>query len=350
MNRDPEDIQKQILHLLQDLLPTVSRRDAEEVHQALNHDAMLNSAHSSDSQTPPTSSTVGNSGLERSLYRESLFKLGELPAVQDRFHALLKNRLQSEIQKNPPLFPWETEGYDYEAIYAGATIADDVALPDRGAVPAWVWMRHLENLHLPVALPETVVAQLLNRCQTVVRSTLREGAKLVQAVEEFFPEQSQSLNYLAGLVMTSPARSGSATAMPAIGADFPATFEQAALPQQMVLSLLAAREILTSLTVSVSRSQPIVEREWMTDLGMLSLRAVYSWDANFTSVRIQVNLPSGGSLVLQGPEAQAIAQRPNTGYLSVELFEPQIDQPYALDVQLAAHEQAPLTFVVRVEP
>jgi hypothetical protein len=62
-----------------------------------------------------------------------------------------------------------------------------------------------------------------------------------------------------------------------------------------------------------------------------------------------VGLPSGGSLSLQGQESQAIAQRLATGNLSVELFEPQVNRAYALDVQLAEHDQTPLTFVIRVE-
>ncbi|NET51319.1 MAG: hypothetical protein F6K09_22110, partial [Merismopedia sp. SIO2A8] len=33
------------------------------------------------------------------------FEFGEMFAVQDRFHALLKNRLRAEIERKPPLFP-----------------------------------------------------------------------------------------------------------------------------------------------------------------------------------------------------------------------------------------------------
>ncbi|NJR51387.1 MAG: hypothetical protein HC780_19205 [Leptolyngbyaceae cyanobacterium CSU_1_3] len=41
------------------------------------------------------------------LEEDMLLKPGEIPAVQDRFHALLKRRLQFEIEQKPPLFPWE---------------------------------------------------------------------------------------------------------------------------------------------------------------------------------------------------------------------------------------------------
>jgi hypothetical protein len=46
---------------------------------------------------------------------ELLHQPGEIPAVQDRFHALLKRRLLIEAQQKPPVFPWEKEAVDYDA-------------------------------------------------------------------------------------------------------------------------------------------------------------------------------------------------------------------------------------------
>jgi hypothetical protein len=45
------------------------------------------------------------------------YDLGEMPTVQNRFQAILKRRLQAEIERHPPLFPWETELSDYESQY-----------------------------------------------------------------------------------------------------------------------------------------------------------------------------------------------------------------------------------------
>ncbi len=42
------------------------------------------------------------------------YNFGEMPTVENRFQALLKRRLQVEIERHPPLFPWETEICDYE--------------------------------------------------------------------------------------------------------------------------------------------------------------------------------------------------------------------------------------------
>ena len=38
--------------------------------------------------------------------------LGEVPTVYNRFELLLQNRLKTEIESKPPLFPWEKSGYD----------------------------------------------------------------------------------------------------------------------------------------------------------------------------------------------------------------------------------------------
>lgn len=37
-----------------------------------------------------------------------------MPIVEDRLPLLIQKRLEAEIQKRPPLFPWETEFDDYE--------------------------------------------------------------------------------------------------------------------------------------------------------------------------------------------------------------------------------------------
>ncbi|MFB8791129.1 MAG: hypothetical protein U7123_20330 [Potamolinea sp.] len=81
--------------------------------------------------------------------------LGERLTVQNRFQELLKRRLQVEIELNPPLFPWETEFSDYEP-----DTSDVVA--DTWVPPVRLWMPQLSNLTLPVSLPETVLAQLLD--------------------------------------------------------------------------------------------------------------------------------------------------------------------------------------------
>ncbi len=40
-------------------------------------------------------------------------KQTEVPDMQSRFQAVLKRRLQMQIESHPPMFPWETEVSDY---------------------------------------------------------------------------------------------------------------------------------------------------------------------------------------------------------------------------------------------
>ncbi|HEY9616452.1 MAG TPA: hypothetical protein V6C64_06415 [Microcoleaceae cyanobacterium] len=357
MNHDSEAFQRQLLKLVQDLLSPVASAEAAEAHplpgQEVSSGQTTLDAPQAIAPQGVNSPTSGHHGAAiNSRQGDFLLELGDIPAVQERFQALLKHRLQSEIQKNPPLFPWESEIHDYESSSPAYSAVGAGIAPETGAglgakIPTLVWLRQLDQLELPVKVPQSILVQLLARCQGVMRSSLREGAKLVRAVEELFPGQADSLNYLAGLVIASPVRSGSMNPATTASANFPSSYEAAIPAQQMVLSLLAAREILSTLTLTVSATQPKVDRQWLTEVGALSLQVEYEPATATPSVRIQSSLPCGGSLTLQGNEQQSIARRPDAGNLSVELFGLQPGQFYMLEVQLAELEQAPLTFVIQ---
>jgi hypothetical protein len=257
----------------------------------------------------------------------SFFEPGEIPAVQDRFHSLLKRRIQTETELKPPVFPWETEGYEYDA--------ELVSTPDRvpAGVPAGVpaWAAQLQSLNLPVPMPEKVLAHLFSQCQAVMQSSLQEGAKLVRAVESLFPGQDAALNQLAGFVLASPVRSG-AIAPPmknAPGASsFPINYDVATAPQQMALSLIAAREIIESLTLKVSPQQS-VQRQWQMAAGMLNLVAEYD-----------------AATDLKGQGAEARATRSDAGSFSLELYDLEPNRSCLLDVQMSDREQPSVIFSV----
>ncbi|MBE9041381.1 hypothetical protein IQ235_11370 [Oscillatoriales cyanobacterium LEGE 11467] len=259
--------------------------------------------------------------------------LGEIPTVQHRFEALIKRRLQTEIQKAPPLFPWETEVRDYST----DTFDELVTV----GVPSRLWTTQLKNLQLPVALPETLLKSLLARCQEVVNASVREGEKWVRAVEELFPDRSSELYELAGMVAMGPVRFGGGEQE-----SHPLAYEVATPKQQMVLSLMAAREILKTLKLRVSASEPRSTREWLTEAGVLTLEAEYQPDRWLGKLRVQVHLPEGGSLQFKGAGALATAQRTDAGSLSVELFDVQPQQTYTLEVTLDDREHSPFTFVI----
>ncbi|MBM0742451.1 hypothetical protein JOY44_12630 [Phormidium sp. CLA17] len=354
MNRDPEKIQRLILMLLQDLLPTAPLVDAEAVNQALGREATETSHLDQSNLLMPqdnSSPVSGYTDSKRSPQREQLFELGDVPAVQDRFHALLKHRLQSEIQKNPPLFPWESSVQDYEANTAYDSVeasfgSETPATVEANSAPS-IWNRQFSALNLPVQVPVLVLSRLLKQCQQVVQSSLREGVQLVEAVESLFPGEGQALNYLAGLVVASPARSGITAATATTGANFPQSYEAAAPAQQMVLSLLAAREMIVTLTLGVSASQPTIERQWETNQGMLHLRATYNSNPTDLSVVVRAELPTGGRLTMNGSGLQSMAERRYPGSVGVELCDPKVGQVYMLEACLDGDE-TPLVFVIRI--
>jgi hypothetical protein len=261
---------------------------------------------------------------------------GDVPAVQDRFYTLLKRRLRAEIERRPPLFPWETDVCDYDAVMA------DRSAPE--LVSAGLWTSQLSNLNVPVPMPDTVLAQLFQHCQGLVNASLKEGAKLVRVVEELFPGQSQTLNNMASTVLMAPARSGTASLEAVEG--IPERYEVASQPQQMAISLLATREILRMLTISVSPKTPRVERQWTTREGLLTLTAELS-PSTPGHIRVKGSLPCSGQLQFKGGETEAIAQRSSPGVLSVELFDMLPNRPYPLEVHLVNSDEPPLSFAVQ---
>ncbi|MBD2211363.1 PatU [Calothrix sp. FACHB-156] len=263
-----------------------------------------------------------------------IFQLGEIPTVQERFQAVIKHRLQLQIQNRPPLFPWETQLVDYP------DYADE---PSVAFVPAWGWIAQQSKLNLPIALPESIFRQLLEKCQLLLTSSLPLGAKLVQAVEELFPSHNpQTLNDIAGLVLRSgTSRSIDALeAMPNLQSDYSDLRE----PQQMALSLLTVKQLLDTLTIPISLTHPVVEREWLTSAGILKLKIEYQSQRG--KLRVQGELPTRGIFQLQGDATRAVAQSSNTGSLVVELPCQQINQTYTLEVDFPEIDQQPLLFVI----
>lgn len=261
------------------------------------------------------------------------YTLGEMPTVQNRFQAILKRRLQVEIERHPPLFPWETEFSDYEPDQADAAT-------DRWVPPVRLWMPQLSNLSLPVVMPEAVMAQLLDACSEAVYSRRQLGAKLVNVVENLFPDQFSSLNQLAGMVLLYPSRSGERLQA------FSGSYETAATEQKMTLALLAAKEIISALTVPISPTQTPVEREWETSAGVVTVWCDYQIQDGVSKLHIRGRLPRGGSLTLRTPQASAVSQRTYPGYLSVESYDLQPNQSYPLEIRFHDSEQTPLIFAI----
>lgn len=269
--------------------------------------------------------------------------IGDEPTVQHRFQALLKRRIQQELQDNLPLFPWETEVLEYATDPMDAAIAD--------GVPQTAWLTQLQHqLGLPIALPTAQLAQLLDRCQHLAQTSLRQGERLVAAVEDLFPDRADELNlWTERMLMWSASRGGDRLLEPSEGS-FPDTYDTATPTQQMLLSLLAAKEIVETLSLNLSASQPRDRRQWFADRGVLELEAEYrpasGNGADTAQLRAFCQLPDGGRVELHGDRAIASAQRRDPGTLAVELADVQPGQTYRLVVHLDGSEPSPLVFAI----
>ncbi|WP_159785793.1 PatU [Sodalinema gerasimenkoae] len=259
--------------------------------------------------------------------------------MQNRFQALLKRRIQQEIQENPPLFPWETtEVWEYAN--------DPVDEEADSRVPIYVWLPQLQHLRLPVAISDVTFAQLFVRCQQLLRTSLRQGERLVAAVEGLFPEQTEELNlWTERVLLWSTSRSSKTLIEPSEG-EFPSSYEGASPKQQMLLSLLAAKEIVESLSLNVSASHPRDRRQWLTAQGLLQLEVEYRCEAELPQLRVCCQIPDGGRVQLRGEGAIATGQRSTPGSVTVELADIQLHQTYTLEVHLDVSEQSPLVFAI----
>jgi hypothetical protein len=315
MDFDSEDLQKIFLDLIRPL-----ESDLKSV------------AFSTDRTQPDGAEPDSKPSLTENFKPTS----GDIPAVQERFQALLKHRLSLEIEQNPPLFPWEDEISEYQSDWVPNSISDLQGIHKTGSL----WLAQLRRLTLPVGLPESMLGQMLTACESAAQSSLREGAKAVKVAESFFPANFLQLNQLAGVVMMSPARNGYATLqsrLSELGTDLPSTYEAASPTQQMVLSLLAAREMIAALTLSARLNQTSTH-QWVTEIGALTLQMDYHTQGGDVVLHIHGQLPCGGSLSLANGPSLAMAQRPEAGVLSVELADLRPNQPLRLTVQLGTDD------------
>jgi hypothetical protein len=327
MDFDSEDTQNAFLDLV--------RKFAHELKDSPRGD--LPSIESDLHSTSSEPKLIGPHDLE-----DIPLNFGDIPAVQERFYTLLKNRLSLEIEQNPPLFPWEDEVLEYQSDSAPSPVLSAPGIYSAQSL----WLAQLRRLMTPVALPEAVLGKLLATCESIAQTSLLEGAKLVKVVEEFFPDRFLELNQLAGVVMMSPVRDGYSTLqsrLADLGNEMPSTYEDANSTQQMVLSLLAARELLSALSLTATANQPR-SQQWVTEIGALTLDLDYRVTVDSTTLRIQGQLPCGGTLALTSGGVRTFAQRPEAGILSVELADLLPNQRLQLTVQLGNDDR--MTFAI----
>lgn len=283
--------------------------------------------------------------------------------IEERSQTILKSRLRTEIEHHPPLFPWETEIVEYEPETIDFTQAQVVPSMfghpySYGGVASGIgfWTPQLPKINGLMPLPHEVLGQLLEQCSQAMKSNLREWAKLVQVVEKsLFPGQLRELNEMASrLSIAQQHRSSTTTDANLLSKicplDSAIAYEVATPTQQMLMSLLAAREIIGNLTLDLSSSQPKLERQWLTAAGLLTLNIEYQPEnlQGYSAIAVGATLPCGGSVSLTGGKSQTQSERLNPGGLSLELSFSHLQENYLLEIHLDSSEQHSLTFALRV--
>ncbi len=282
------------------------------------------------------------------------FNFGEIHAVQERFQALLKQRLLLEYESRPPLFPWESELSEYPAEVTEAVPA--VAISS-------LWSAHMGALKVPGLLPASLISTLLERCQEIARSPIKQGIRLVRAVEDLFPESTDMLEPIANMVLVPAYRSSQATQDAVIQeiANAAGGYGSALPQQQIALSMLAAQEILGALTFSISADKPCEQRSWITAVGALELTVCYECSdekANAkadqeashkaSELKVLAVLPDGGQVRLCDGSVEKIATRSQPGPLDLALANPPVGKTYVMEISLQAEVHS-LNFAIHIE-
>ncbi|MEO0867631.1 MAG: hypothetical protein AAFY17_04115 [Cyanobacteria bacterium J06642_11] len=255
--------------------------------------------------------------------------------MQDRFHTLLKNRFQTEFANRPPLFPWEAEVREYPT-----------EIPAYAQPTSRMWLENQLQFTVASKLPEAVLHSLLDRCQTMVQSTQKQGVKLVQIVKSMFPDSLDALEPIANIVLTPAYRSGSDLAEATLQEveNLADGYDEATPEQQIALTMLASMEIMAALALTVSAEKPTVSRDWVTPEGVIHV------DVNYTGaiLIVEAMLPTGGNIQLVGADADSQSSRPEAGILTLAQTAPIIGDYYALEISLDDDGQRPLRFSVMV--
>lgn len=203
----------------------------------------------------------------------------------------------------------------------------------------------MSALSVTSLLPERLLDNLFERCQEIARSPIKQGVRLVRAVEDFFPDHSDLLEPIANMVLVPAYRSDRA-AQAAVIQDLATAaggYDLALPEQQIALSMLAAQEILGALTLCVDTDKPQVDRHWVTAWGVLKLSVSYA----ASQLIVAAVLPKGGEVCLSAGDVEQRARRSQPGLLEVVWTNPAVERPYSLEVSLVGEDQ-PLNFFINV--
>jgi hypothetical protein len=334
MNNDSDQIKSLFFELLQPANPTIPSPSGDRVP--------IKAPIPEESASEVGSEAVSSERSQDSFETAQSFNFGDISTVQDRSHALLRNRLRLEFENRLPVFPWENEVKEYP-VELPIEFPAFAQQPVSHLMPAW-WPQ-IEQFRVANTLPQAVISQLLERCQVMAQSSLKQGSKLVKTVEALFPDYTSALDPIAQIVLTPAYRSSSRQSSVLQELETIAgSYDSASPEQQIALSMMAAQEIMSALTLAVSVQQPRLTREWITAQGLLTLDMVYQDGM----LLFHAQMPSGGELRLLGNACESTTVRSQRGRLSLVESEPEIGKTYVLEVTLQESGHRPLRFAVSV--
>ncbi|MGD1902030.1 MAG: hypothetical protein ACFB9N_07295 [Geitlerinemataceae cyanobacterium] len=293
-----------------------------------------------DPDLPPLSATRSDDA-DPATSAFDLPPVGDIPAVQTRFNALIERRLRVEIERNLPLFPWEERVMDYDL-----EMASDETIQ-------LAWLRRLRQIELPVGLPDRALVSIFSRCQELARQPLKEGLQIVRAIEHLFPESERLLHELTGTFLReATVRDDSSFKQRALdlartGGDLPESFDRASVPQQALLAMLAARDIFADLTFELTPQAPRAERRWSLDRGDLVISAEVTSTGNTDALEVRCAVPTACTVRLSD-ETHATSSCCDSG----ETLHLKLDNAssglYTLEVDDGQPHTMPLQFAIRL--
>lgn len=104
---------------------------------------------------------------------------GEIALKRDLM-SVLKERFSLEYEANPPLFPWESVVKEYP---------DQIPQHNSSRMGPSPWIDYFGPLSVVNLLPKSQLDILLQGCIEIVAVPVKQGVRLVRAVEALFPEQ-----------------------------------------------------------------------------------------------------------------------------------------------------------------
>ena len=269
--------------------------------------------------------------------------VGDIPAVQTRFNALIERRLRVEIEKNLPLFPWETSILDYDT----ETAQDETVQLS--------WLRRLQQIELPIRLPDHTLASIFLRCQDLARQPLQEGLQIVRAIEHLFPNSDRWLHELTGTFLQEATVRDSSSLKDRVielarrqSAQLPRTFDDASAPQQALLSMLVAREILQDLRFDLTANGATIERRWSLENGDLALMLAATREESSATIQVRCEVPAACTVRLFGEMVSTVAHCDRHSTVDLALQNAIAGQTYTLEINSGQPHTTPLQFAVRV--